>query len=262
MTDHRTPAQPAHQGHQGHQAHRVRVTHRTVDLPGVTLAYREHGTPGAPPLVLLHALGERARDWDGVLPELAPHHHVFALDLRGHGDSGRPGAYGVDLMRDDVVAFLDALGLDRVDVVGHSMGGVVAYLLAQEHPGRVGRLVLEDIPAPYPRPASPVAGAPAEPVDFDWAVVRAVKAQLDTPDPVWLERMATVTASTLVVAGGPTSHVPQDRIAEMADRIPDCRVVTIDAGHLVHHSRPAEYVALVAPFLDPAGRSGPARSAG
>ncbi|MCG6498200.1 alpha/beta fold hydrolase [Kitasatospora sp. A2-31] len=262
MTDHLTPAEPAHEGHHGHRAGRgrePRPTRRTVDLPGVTgvtLAYREYGTPGAPPLVLLHALGERACDWDGVLPELAPHHHVFALDLRGHGDSGWPGAYGVDLMRDDVLGFLDALGLERVDVVGHSMGGVVAYLLAQQHPGRIGRLVLEDVPAPFPRPASRVAAAPAEPVDFDWAVVRAIKAQLDTPDPAWLERMAAVTAPTLVVAGGPTSHVPQDRLAELADRIPDCRVVTVDAGHLVHRSRPAEYVAVVAPFLDPAGRRG------
>ncbi|MFI6847628.1 alpha/beta fold hydrolase [Kitasatospora sp. NBC_00085] len=228
--------------------------HRIVELPEVALAYREHGTPGGPPLVLLHALGERATDWDGVLPGLAPQHHVYALDLRGHGDSGRPGRYGFELMRDDVLGFLDALGLERVDLVGHSMGGVVAYLLAQEHPGRIGRLVLEDIPAPYPRPATPAADAPAEPVSFDWAVVRAIKGQLDTPAPVWLERMAAITAPTLVVAGGPASHVPQDRIAEMADRIPDCRVVTIEAGHLVHHLRPAEFVAAVAPFLNPAGR--------
>ncbi|MGV9268475.1 alpha/beta fold hydrolase [Kitasatospora sp. NPDC003701] len=230
--------------------------HRTVELPEVTLAYRESGTPGAPPLLLLHALGERATDWDGVLPDLAPHHRVLALDLRGHGDSGRPGRYGLELMRDDVLGFLDALGLDRVDVVGHSMGGVVAYLLAQEHPERVGRLVLEDVPAPHPRPASPVAAAPAEPVDFDWAVVAAVKGQIDTPEPVWLERLAAIAAPTLVVAGGGASHVPQDRLAELAERIPDCRVVTVEAGHLVHHARPAEFVAVVAPFLDLADRTG------
>ncbi|WP_328953294.1 alpha/beta fold hydrolase [Kitasatospora purpeofusca] len=225
--------------------------HLTVELPGLSLACRESGPADGPPLVLLHALGERATDWDVVLPGLAPRHRVHALDLRGHGDSGRPGRYSLEEMRDDVLALLDAHGLDRVDLVGHSMGGVVAYLVAQERPGRVGRLVLEDVPAPRPRPASQVADAPEEPVDFDWAVVRAVKGQIDRPDPLWLERMSAITAPTLLVAGGPTSHVPQDGLAELARLIPDCRLVTVDAGHLVHHTRPAEFVAAVAPFLAP-----------
>ncbi|WP_406194418.1 alpha/beta fold hydrolase [Kitasatospora sp. NBC_01560] len=225
------------------------TTYGTVELPEVTLNYGESGPPDGPPLVLLHALGERSLDWAGVLPELAPAHHVFALDLRGHGDSGRPGRYGLVEMRDDVLAFLDALGLERVDLVGHSMGGVVAYLVAQERPGRIRRLVLEDVPAPHPRPASRVADAPDGPVHFDWAVVKAVKGQVDTPDPRWLERLAAITAPTLIVAGGSASHVPQGGIAEMAVRIPDCRVVTIEAGHLVHQARPAEFVAAVAPFL-------------
>ncbi|MER7578613.1 alpha/beta fold hydrolase [Kitasatospora sp. NPDC097691] len=222
---------------------------RTVDLPDVTLAYRESGPADGPPLVLLHALGERASDWDVVLPALAPGHHVYALDLRGHGDSGRPGAYGLPEMRDDVLAFLDALGLDRVDLVGHSMGGAVGYLLAQAAPQRVDRLVLEDIPAPYPRPASALPDEPDEDVHFDWAMVRAVRAQLDSPDPAWREGLARITARTLVVAGGAASHVPQERIAELARQIPDCRLVTVEAGHLVHGARPEEFVAVVAPFL-------------
>ncbi|KJS54193.1 alpha/beta fold hydrolase [Streptomyces rubellomurinus] len=222
---------------------------RTVDLPEVTLAYRVSGRPGGPPLVLLHALGERAADWEVVLPELAPGHRVYAPDLRGHGDSGRTAAYGLPQMRDDVLAFLDALGLDRVDLVGHSMGGVVAVLVAQAAPERVDRLVLEDIPALHPRPASPPAAGADQPAHFDWAMVRAVKAQLDSPDPAWREGLSAITARTLAVAGGPASHVPQQRIAELARLIPDCRLVTIEAGHLVHAAAPAEFVAAVAPFL-------------
>ncbi|GHF64010.1 3-oxoadipate enol-lactonase [Kitasatospora xanthocidica] len=222
---------------------------RTVDLPEVTLAYRVSGPADGPPLVLLHALGERASDWDVVLPGLAPGHRVYALDLRGHGDSGRPGAYGLPAMRDDVLAFLDALGLDRVDLIGHSLGGAVAYLLAQAAPERIDRLVLEEIPALYPRPASAVPDDPDEGVHFDWAMVRAVKAQLDDPDPAWRDGLASITARTLAVAGGPASYVPQERIAELARLIPDCRLVTVEAGHLVHGARPEEYVAVVAPFL-------------
>jgi pimeloyl-ACP methyl ester carboxylesterase len=54
---------------------------------------------------------------------------------------------------------------------------------------------------------------------------------------------------TLVIAGGPTSGVPQDRVAALAERIPDARLVTVDAGHLVHENRPEEFLALVEPFL-------------
>lgn len=222
---------------------------RIVDLPDVAIACRESGPLGGPPLVLLHALGERASDWDGVLPALAPRHRVYALDLRGHGDSGRAAVYSLEAMRDDVLAVLDALGLDRVDLVGHSMGAVVAYLLAGARPERVGRLVLEEVPPPFPRPASPVPDEPEGPADFDWAVVRPLKAQVDTPDPAWREGLRRITAPTLVVAGGPASHVPQERIADLAALVPDCRTVTVDAGHLVHAVRPAEFVAAVAPFL-------------
>ncbi|MFI6444473.1 alpha/beta fold hydrolase [Kitasatospora sp. NPDC050543] len=222
--------------------------HQIIELGAVRLAYRSYGDPAAPPLVLLHALGESGADWAEVAPALARHRRVLAPDLRGHGRSDWPGAYSLELMRDDVLAFLDALGLAGVELVGHSMGGVVAYLLAQAQPERVVRLVLEDVPPPFPRERS-VTGEPAEPVAFDWAVVAALKAQLDEPDPSWRARLGGITAPTLMVAGGPASHVPQDRIAEMARRIPDCRSVTIPAGHLVHAARPAEFIRAVEHFL-------------
>ncbi|KJK56701.1 alpha/beta fold hydrolase [Saccharothrix sp. ST-888] len=222
-----------------------------VEAGGVRLAYRVSGRPGAPALVLLHALGEDATGWDGVAPALARHWRVYALDLRGHGRSGHPGEYSLELMRDDVLGVLDALGLDRVDLVGHSMGGVVAYLLAQEHPQRIRRLVLEDVPPPFPRePSTPAR--PDGPTAFDWAVVPAVRGQLDDPDPAWLERMGRITVPTLVVAGGSRSHLPQDRIAELAWRLPDCRVVTVEAGHMVHNVLPDEFTRVVVAFLRPA----------
>lgn len=63
---------------------------RSVDVGGVRLAFRVSGPPGAQPLVLLHALGEDATDWDGVAPALAASRRVYALDLRGHGRSDWP----------------------------------------------------------------------------------------------------------------------------------------------------------------------------
>ncbi|MGC3001236.1 alpha/beta fold hydrolase [Streptomyces sp. G35A] len=223
----------------------------SVDVGEVRLAYRVSGPPDAPPLVLLHALGEDATDWDAVVPALARSRRVYAPDLRGHGRSDWPGVYSLELMRADVLRFLDVLGLGPVELIGHSMGGVVAYLLAEDHPQRVSRLVLEDVSVPRPRkPVTPTR--PDGDLTFDWEMVPAVRRQIDTPDPRWLERLSRITAETLVVAGGPHSHVPQDGVAELARRIPGGRMVTIPVGHLIHHAAPGAFTEAVSAFL-PAG---------
>ncbi|MEV0277995.1 alpha/beta fold hydrolase [Streptomyces sp. NPDC050610] len=224
--------------------------HHAVDVGGIRLAYQVTGPPDAPPLVLLHALGENSDDWAAVTPALARGRRVYALDLRGHGRSDRPGAYSLELMRTDVVRFLDALGLDRIDLIGHSMGGAVAYLLAADVPRRVNRLVLEDVPLPLPRkPTAPTR--PEGDLTFDWEVVPAIRRQIDTPDPEWLERLGRITAESLVVGGGPASHVPQSGVAELARRLPGGRLVTIPVGHLVHHAAPEEFTKAVSDFLLP-----------
>jgi pimeloyl-ACP methyl ester carboxylesterase len=80
-------------------------------------------------------------------------------------------------------------------------------------------------------------------------MVLAVRRQIDLPDPRWLERLGQITAETLVVAGGPRSHVPQDGITELARRIPGGRMVTIPVGHLIHHAAPQEFTEAVSTFL-------------
>ena len=188
---------------------------RVIEAAGAGLAYRVWGSPGSPPLVLLHGLGEGAADWAGVAPAFARHRRVYAPDLRGHGRSDRPGDYSVELMAADALGFLDALHLDRVDLIGHSMGGLVGFLLAGDHPGRVGRLILEDVAALRPRER----GAPERPdgeLPFDWEMVLAIRRQIDQPDPAWLDRLGRITAPTLVIGGGAASHVPQDWVADLA----------------------------------------------
>jgi len=85
-------------------------------------------------MVLLHGLGDDERDWHPCCPRSPLGIGCFALDLRGHGRSAHPGRYSFELMRDDVIAFLDALDVGRCVLVGHSMGGAVAILLAEAAP--------------------------------------------------------------------------------------------------------------------------------
>ncbi|MFJ3767224.1 alpha/beta fold hydrolase [Streptomyces sp. NPDC090082] len=222
---------------------------RTVTVDGVRLAHRVTGPEDAPPVVLVHGRGESAATWSEVAADLAADHRVYAVDLRGHGLSDRPGRYGFDDFREELGGFLKALGLTGATVVAHSMGAGAAYLLAQREPGLVGRLVLEEAPAFVPLdPPRPVAERPEGPLAFDWAIVPATDAQLNAPDPAWRADAARITAPTLVLAGGPSSHVPQDRLARLAGDIPGARLVGIDAGHLIHETRPAAFLAAIREF--------------
>jgi 3-oxoadipate enol-lactonase len=224
---------------------------RVIERAGTRLAYRVWGSPGAPPLVLVHGLGDGAADWDGVAPAFAKRWRVYAPDLRGHGRSDRPGDYSVELMAADVLGFLDALELGRVDLIGHSMGGLVGYLLAGDHPERVGRLILEDVGALRPRERGALERPESE-LPFDWAMVLAIRGQIDNPDPAWLGRLGLITAQTLVIGGGAESHIPQDWVAELARRIPGARMETIEAGHLIHRTEPEAFTRAALAFLGPA----------
>lgn len=223
-----------------------------VVVDGVRLAVDLAGPAGAPAVVLLHALGEQGSTWEQFVQALTTggRFRTVVVDLRGHGDSDRPGRYSFEAMAADVLGVLDALALRRVHLIGHSMGGVVAYLLAAGHPDRVDHLVIEDIAPPTPRPPVDLQRPPGD-LPFDWHVVPAIRGQIDTAGPHWWDLLDTITAPTLVVAGGPTSHVPQHHLVDVVRRLPDARLVTIAAGHDVHEHEPAAFAAAVLEWLDP-----------
>lgn len=133
---------------------------------GVTMAYREGGPPDGPVAFLLHGFPDSGQSWDRVLPrlvQLLPGYDIIVPDLRGHGNSSLPADpqcpsepascfRPIDFAR-DIVAFMDARGIRRASIVGHSMGTLVAQELGLSYPDRVRRLVLISTAADGHEPA-------------------------------------------------------------------------------------------------------------
>jgi pimeloyl-ACP methyl ester carboxylesterase len=114
---------------------------RGGELDGIVLRFVTEGS-GAP-VLLLHGLGGFAAVWRHNIPVLGRHATAIALDLPGFGRSSKPpGPYPLAFFARAIEAFRRALGLDRLTLVGHSMGGAVALAYALEYPSRVGRLAL------------------------------------------------------------------------------------------------------------------------
>lgn len=115
----------------------------------IELEYEELGD-GARPFVLIHGFTGSRDDFRERLPELSRQGHTIALDQRGHGGSDNPGeGYTLPQLAADLLGFLDSVGIDRCDLLGHSMGGMVALRFALAQPERVASLVLMDT-APGP----------------------------------------------------------------------------------------------------------------
>ena len=121
-------------------------SHRVAGAHGLDLHLLEWSEEGVP-LLLLHGFGNDAHIWDDFAPEIAPYYRTLALDHRGHGDSAwdPERRYDHDTMVDDVERVTAALGIGRLVVIGHSLGGRIATLFAGRHPERMAGLVLVDI---------------------------------------------------------------------------------------------------------------------
>lgn len=119
------------------------VTTSTVSAAGAEIVYRELGPQTGVPLVALTHLGANLDDWDPrIMDGLAEERHVVAIGYRGVGASTGQVQSSIEAMAADVVAALEALGHERVDIFGQSMGGMVAQAVAVRAPHLVDRLVL------------------------------------------------------------------------------------------------------------------------
>ncbi|MBI2215983.1 MAG: alpha/beta hydrolase [Candidatus Rokubacteria bacterium] len=246
-----------------------------IDLDGVALHHEATGQ-GPTTLVLVHGSGGSSAVWAHQLSGLADVARVVAPDLPGHGRSGGGAPAAIDESVEIVRRLLDALGLARAVVGGHSMGGAVAQAFALAHPDRVTGLVLvgtgarlkvlpsifEALEKDYAagvRLVTDLAVGPSASAELKDSIYRLT---LATPYRVTaadfgachvfdvIERLATITAPTLVVVGRDDQLTPPKYAEFLRTRIAGARLAVIPgAGHYVQLERPAETTAVLREFL-------------
>ncbi|KIP88057.1 MULTISPECIES: alpha/beta fold hydrolase [Pseudomonas] len=122
---------------------RAGLHERSVSVNDLNVSYYEGGPQGAETVLLVHGFGADKSTWLWFARDLTERYHVIAVDLPGFGDSGRPhGSYDVGTQAERLAAFVDALSIRRLHLVGHSMGGHIAALYAARYPEQVTSLAL------------------------------------------------------------------------------------------------------------------------
>jgi pimeloyl-ACP methyl ester carboxylesterase len=158
-------------------------------LNGATLAYVPLGDPAGPPVVLIHGYTDSARDWVPLVPYLSPRFRLVLVDIRGHGRSSKPECCYTRLdFAYDVKLLLDALGIARADIVGHSLGSVIAQTFAEYWSERTARVVLISSGVGR-RPGSP----PSKVLDEFLAQIRQLKDPIDPDSPFMMQWWSSPT---------------------------------------------------------------------
>ncbi|YCK80845.1 alpha/beta hydrolase [Arthrobacter sp. D3-18] len=128
---------------QHNQSRYFQVPAKTVTANGVSYAYRELGPKGGVPVVFLIHLAGTMDNWDPrIIDPIAEKHHVITFSNRGVGASTGSVPDSIESMADDAASFIKALGYQKVDLFGFSLGGMIAQSLVVKHPGLVRKLVL------------------------------------------------------------------------------------------------------------------------
>ena len=152
---------------------------KSLVLPnGETLAYIDRGDRSGPTVVLIHGYTDSARDWVPMLPYMSKRYRLILVDIRGHGQSSKPECCYTRLdFAYDIKLLLDALGVHKADIVGHSLGSIIAQTFAEYWPERTAHVVL------ISSTGGPPPGRPKKP-SFDFATeIRKLKEPIDPDSP-------------------------------------------------------------------------------
>lgn len=244
-----------------------------------------HGTPtDLPPLLIAHGLYGSARNWGVIAKRISDSRQVIAVDMRNHGESPWTDHHTYADMADDLAEVISQTG-GIADVVGHSMGGKAAMMLALRHPDSLRRLVVADIaPVNYSHSqmsyitamrAVDLSGitrrSDAEAQLAKQGVERALQSfftqSLDLPQKKWKLNLDVLAAEmpaimgfpdteahwdgpVLFLSGGVSDYVQHQHRALIRARFPHARFAKIPgAGHWLHTEKPREFEASLRAFL-------------
>lgn len=241
-------------------------SNRFVDVGDVRVRYMEEGSGNeGTPLLIVHGYNGSCDYWyPHTIPVLALERWVIALDLPGNGLSGKLPEHTLDSYSAFVLDFLDALGLEKVDLIGHSMGGMIGIAAASRHPERFRKLVLIDsaglpelVKRPWLAPIKMLGDSSLRQVRYYPTFVK-IGLRARTPrEGLKIVRhesvagmLANLSVPTLILWGSCDRVVPLEHGAYMAQHIPGARLAIIrGAGHMPFYEKPRECNKLVLSFL-------------
>jgi pimeloyl-ACP methyl ester carboxylesterase len=244
---------------------------RSITIGDTELYVEERGS--GEPLLLLHGLMGHGRDWEHVfdVDALAEKHRVILPDARGHGRSTNPrGAFTFCRCAEDVLGLLDALGIERAQAIGVSLGAKTLLHVAAQKPARLTAMILVSAAPRFPEPTRALfrRAACAEHTPDEWARMRAIHVHGDAQiAALWqlpqsfaenaddmsftAERLAAVTARTLVVSGDRDPLYPVELAVELFRGIPRASLWVVPGGGHgpIFLSEREAFVRVALPFL-------------
>jgi esterase len=242
---------------------------------GLTCSYLDTGG-GFPVIIALHAHWMEGATFSRFAEMVSSAWRVIAPDQRGHGYSDHANSYTREDYLGDLEALLDHLGLERVVLLGNSLGGVNAYEFASKHPERVLSLVIEDIGVEVPRDMPPMtgwAGTFATREDLEkqigprmlpylreafrqsargWRLAfepsHMISSQASMGGDHWAAWLRT-DCPALVIRGADSRVTTAAHVEQMVTRRPNTQLCTLEGGHVVHQDNPALFAEAVTSFL-------------
>ena len=249
------------------------------------LNFKKSGS--GPPLVILHGLFGSLDNWFSIAKELTEHYTLYLVDQRNHGDSPHADEWNYAVMVEDLKELLDAEGLDKIYLMGHSMGGKTAMNFALKYPERVGKLIVADIaPRYYPVHHQSILEG------LNSLDLKAIQSRKEADDQLaryipelgvrqfllkslsrdgdgfaWKINLPVITNNidnvgealpkganfdgpTLFLAGANSNYIQQKDMANMETHFPNYELEFVaDAGHWLHAEQPHAVVLEMRKFL-------------